>query len=137
VEYVQDKQSVQIISRIFIDDLEKALRQNYDENITLDENNEQDLINNYIEKYINANVVVFINGESTELEFIGKEYDGDIMRFYIEIPEVQKINAFNVSNIMLFDVCPDQQNIMKTKIYGKHKSVILTKKDTSALLKFN
>jgi len=137
VEYVQDKQSVQIISRIFIDDLEKALRHNYDENITLDEDNEEDAINGYIEKYINDNLVISINGQTNALDFIGKEYDGDIMRFYVEIPGIQKVNSFKVSNRTLFDVCTDQQNIVKTKIYGKQKSVILTKENTSALLNFN
>ena len=137
VEYVQKKQSVQIISRIFIDDLEKALRHNYDENITLGEDNEADSITGYIENYITKNLVVSINGKDAELQFIGKEYDGDIMRFYVEITDIQNVSSFEVSNKTLFDVCEDQQNIVKTKINGKQKSMILTKENTTALLNFN
>ncbi|MCL5129847.1 DUF6702 family protein [Algibacter sp. L4_22] len=137
IEFVKEKQSVQIISRVFIDDLEKALRHNYDENITLDENKEADSINGYMEEYVNNNLVISINKEPAQLQFVGKEYDGDIVRFYLEIIDVEEVKDFDVSNKMLFDVCTDQQNIVKTKINAKQKSIILTKKNDSALLNFN
>ena len=137
VEYVKDKKAVQVISRVFIDDLENALRHNYDENITLDENNDSEAINTYLKKYINTNLKVSINKQSAKLQFVGKEYDGDIVRFYLEASEIQYINSIEVSNKMLFSVCPDQQNIVKTKINSKQKSFILTHKNNSALLNFN
>ncbi|MEL0653265.1 DUF6702 family protein [Algibacter sp. TI.3.09] len=137
VEYVKDKKAVQIISRVFIDDLENALRHNYDENITLDENKDSEAVNTYLEKYINTNLKVSINKQPATLQFVGKEYDGDIVRFYLEVTEIQSINSVEVSNEMLFAVCPDQQNIVKTKINSKQKSFILTHKNNSALLNFN
>lgn len=137
VEYVKDKKSVQIISRVFIDDLEKALRHNYDENITLDENNDTEVTNAYLEKYINTNLKVSINKQPATLQFVGKEYDGDIVRFYLEVVGIQSVKSLEVSNEMLFAVCPDQQNIVKTKINSKQKSFILTTKNNSALLNFN
>jgi hypothetical protein len=137
VEYVKDKKSVQIISRVFIDDLEKALRHNYDENITLDENNDTEVTNAYLEKYINTNLKVSINKQPATLQFVGKEYDGDIVRFYLEVIGIQNVKSLEVSNEMLFAVCPDQQNIVKTKINSKQKSFILTTKNNSALLNFN
>ena len=52
IEYVKEKQSVQIISRIFIDDFEKLLRKRYDESITLDNGQDEKLIDSYIKKYL-------------------------------------------------------------------------------------
>ncbi|WP_159018138.1 DUF6702 family protein [Algibacter sp. L3A6] len=137
VEYVKDKKSVQIISRVFIDDLEKALRHSYDENITLDENNDTEATNAYLEKYINTNLKLSINKQPATLQFVGKEYDGDIVRFYLEVVGIQNVKSLEVFNEMLFAVCPDQQNIVKTKINSKQKSFILTTKNNSALLNFN
>lgn len=137
IEYVKKKKSIQIISRLFIDDLENALRHNYDENITLDENNEASNIDSYVEKYINKNMVIAINNSPVQFQYIGKEYDGDIVRCYVEVVGVESVMFFFVSNKMLFDVCSDQQNIVKTKINSKQKSLILTNKKDSALLKFN
>ena len=137
VEFVKDKKSVQIISRVFIDDLENALRYDYDKTITLDEANEAESVNGYLEKYINTNLKVSINKRPVPFQFVGKEYDGDIVRFYLEVIDIQSIDSFEVSNKLLFDVCPDQQNIVKTKINSKQKSFILTNKNSSALLNFN
>lgn len=137
INYIQDKQSVQIISRIFIDDMEHVLRERYDESITLAGDNEPKEVNTYIDNYFNERFVIKINGESQPIVFIGKEYDGDIMRCYLEVEHVNNIQTFEVSNKVLFDFFEDQQNIVKTKIYSNQKSVILTKQSASAMLKFN
>ena len=136
IEFVKDKQSVQIISRVFIDDLENALRVSYDKNITLTEEADPELVNGYIEQYINDNLKIQINNTLAPLTFIGKEYDGDIIRFYLEITNIQNIASFKVSSKMLFDVSEDQQNIIKTNINSKHKSTILTIENDTELLNY-
>ena len=137
INYIQDKQSVQIISRIFIDDMEHVLRERYDESITLTGDNETKKVNTYINNYLKERFVIKINGESHPVVFIGKEYDGDIMCCYLEVEHVNSIQTFEVSNKVLFDFFEDQQNIVKTKIYDNQKNLILTKQNASAMLKFN
>ena len=44
VNYVQEKQSLQITSRIFIDDFENLLRERYDDTIILAEKDEAEII---------------------------------------------------------------------------------------------
>ena len=62
IEYVSEKQSVQIITRIFIDDLEKLLKERFDNSIVLNSNTNEDQIDNYIEKYLYSRIVILING---------------------------------------------------------------------------
>ena len=64
IEYVQEKESVQIISRIFIDDFEKLLRERYDENITLGAKEELSTIDVYIERYLTEKLKIDINGQA-------------------------------------------------------------------------
>jgi hypothetical protein len=137
VNYVKEQQSVQIISRIFIDDFENLLRKRFDDNITLAGNDEPQISNTYIETYLKEKIKVKINNENTNIKFIGKEYDGDIMRCYLEIESVKNINSFEISNEVLFDLFEDQQNIVKTKINSKQKSVILSSNNKYVVLKFN
>ncbi|MDN3666309.1 DUF6702 family protein [Algibacter miyuki] len=137
VEFVKEKQSVQIISRLFIDDFETVLRNSYGENITLAGKNEPDSVNEYMFKYLKDNVLVSINKKKVYFKFIGKEYDGDIVRCYLEIENISDIKAFEISNKLLFDVFNEQQNIVKTKINSKQKSVILTEENNTALLYFD
>ncbi|MBP0904474.1 DUF6702 family protein [Mariniflexile gromovii] len=137
IEFVQNKQSVQIITRIFIDDFEKLLRTRYDESITLGGENEPSNANLYIERYLNEKIKIKINNKEVNFTFVGKEYDLDLVKCYLEIEGVKKIESFEISNEVLFDLFSDQQNIIKTKINSKQKSVILITQNRSALLKFN
>lgn len=136
VNYVKEKQSIQIISRVFIDDFENTLQKRFDENIILAEDNESKIINTYIETYIKENFTIKINNKASKLIFIGKEYEGDIMRFYLEVEDVNHVENFEISNKVLFDLLEDQQNIVKLKINAKQKSFIQTLKKPSSMLNF-
>ncbi|KAA5824155.1 peptidase E [Algibacter amylolyticus] len=137
VNYVKEKESLQIISRIFIDDFESVLRSNYDKNIILavkDEPKETDSLMNI---YLQSKLKIKINDKPVLFNFIGKAYDGDIVRCYLEVEHVKYIDVLSITNSILLDYQEDQQNIVKTKINSKTKSFILTSNNTSALLNFN
>lgn len=137
VDYVEKKQSVQIITRIFTDDFEKLLRERYDESITLAVKNEPEIVNLYIERYLNEKIKIKINNKDVYFSFIGKEYDVDLVKCYLEIEGVKKIESFEISNKVLFDIFGDQQNIIKTKINSKQKSAILISEKSTATFKYN
>ena len=137
VDFIEEKQSVQITTRIFIDDFERLLRERYDESITLAGKVEPKTTDIYIDKYLKERIKVKINNETVSLHFLGKEYDQDIMRCYLEIEGISSIKSFEITNRVLFDLFKEQQNIVKTKINSKQKSFILIPEKDSALLKFN
>jgi Domain of unknown function (DUF6702) len=137
VEYVKEKQSVQIIARVFIDDFEELLRKRYDENITLNVSKDESAIDTYIKKYLFAKIQIEINGDFKKLKFLGKEYEDDIMYCYLEITDIERIDSFKITNQLLFDVFEEQQNIVKTKINSKSKSFMLTPNNDSGVLNFN
>lgn len=137
IDFIENKQSVQITSRIFIDDMEKLLRDRYDEGITLSSKDEPKTVDLYIAQYLKEKLRIKINNEVSEIAFIGKAYDADIVRCYLEIEGVKHIETFEVSNRVLFDVFEDQQNIVKTNINEKQKSFIFYPQKDNAMLKFN
>ncbi|TBN05527.1 peptidase E [Hyunsoonleella flava] len=135
IEYVEEKASVQIISRIFIDDFENVLKERYDEDLTFD--GEDDLIDLYIKRYLGEKLRININGESKQLLFIGREVEMGIVKCYLEIENVASIDTFEVVNQTLFDLFSEQQNIIKLDINSKKKSFVLTKQNDKAVLNFN
>lgn len=137
IEYVKDKESVQIITRIFIDDFENLLRERYDESITLAGKDEPITVDMYMERYLGEKIKIKINNQEVYFSFIGKEYDIDIVRCFLEIEGVKKINSFEISNQVLFDLFEDQQNIIKTDINASKNSYILVSQDNTAVLNFN
>lgn len=137
INYIKEKQSVQITSRLFIDDFENVLKQNYDEDIVLVDEDNPEMIDDYMDKYLKTRLKLNVNNEVVTFNFIGKEYEGDIVKCYLEVENVKTITSFQVTNRVLFDLQKDQQNIVKTKINSVNKSVILTSDNPKALLKFN
>lgn len=137
VEYVEDKRSVQIISRIFLDDFESALRTRYNETFTFGGETETEELDTYIERYLRDKLAFKINGQKTNFVYIGKEYDIDIIKCYLEIEGVDHIDSLEITNKILFDLIQEQQNMVKTKINSRQKSFLLIPQKDTAVLKFN
>lgn len=136
IEYVDSKQSVQIITRVFLDDFEDVLQLRYDENLLLGPQSETNDANFYIERYLKTKMIIKINGEEQTVNYIGKEYDNDVVICYLEIEEIKNIKTFEIENTVLFDLYTEQQNIIRTKINLKNKSFILIKENDKGLLNF-
>ena len=137
IHYVKAEQSVQIITRIFIDDLERLMRDRFDASITLAGKNEPETVDVYLAKYLKEKIQIQINGEVATLKFIGKEYDNDVAVCYIEIPNVENISEFEIRNHVLFDVFEEQQNVVRLDINDKEKSFILIAENDIGLLKLD
>lgn len=136
VEYVKEKKSVQIISRVFTDDFEDVLRERYDETLFIDNENSEKT-DQYIERYLLEKFKIQINGKYQKPVFLGKKIDMEIVKCYLEIENVKDISSINISNQILFDLFSEQQNIIKLNINNKKKNFVLTKQKDKASLIFN
>jgi len=136
INYKSEAKAVQIIINVFMDDIELALNKEY--NIDLQLTTEKELKNNdiYFEKYLQNKLNFKVDGKAKNFNYLGKEYDGDLVFFYLEIENINDVNSIEVSNQLLLDYFPEQQNLIKSKVGKKNKSVLLTKDESSTLLKF-
>jgi hypothetical protein len=137
VEYAKEQQSLQIISQIFINDFEKLLRQRFDENITLETEDEPEIIEKYMQRYLADKLKINVNGAAVGFKFIGKEFKDDITYCYLEIENISEIKSIEVTNRVLFDVIPDQQNIVRLKLLNKNRSFLLLPDNDKCMLNFN
>lgn len=137
IQYAKEAQSLQIISQIFIDDFETLLRKRYDENIRLAPDNNPQTIEDYMKRYISDKLELKVNGTKVKFKFIGKEYKEDITYCYLEIEKVTNITSIEVTNRLLFDALPEQQNIVRLKLLNKNRSFLLLPENDSCMLNFN
>jgi len=137
VEYVKEKQSLQIITNVFVDDFERLLRERYDENITLSIPNELSTVEMYTKRYLNEKIQIHINGKLVTYNYLGKEYENDVIYFYLEVENVKEIKSFAIENLVLQDLFEEQENVIRTKINGKNKSFILRKGNNKGELNYN
>jgi len=137
IEYVKEKESIQIIAKIFTDDIEDALQQRYDSSISLGTKKETRANDADVEKYILSKLKINVNGKPVKLTYIGKEYDTDMLVAYIEVTNVPNLNTIEIENKMLFEMFQEQQNIIHLKTQASRKSLILDKDEPSGKLKIN
>ncbi len=137
IDYNKEEQSLQIISRVFIDDLEEVLRKRYDDTIRLEVDKETDGAEEYIQKYFNQKISFLINGKESSFTYLGKEYEDDLIIFYLEIENVNSFESLEISNQILMDLFEEQQNIVHVKKENNRKSLILEKRRDSGMLKFS
>ena len=135
IEYVEEKKAVQIILGVFIDDLEVTLNKDYDANLYLATEREIENIDEIYEAYLNKNFHVTLNEKSAPYIYIGKKYDDDIVRFYLEISNVETLGSIEIKNTSLLRDFEDQQNIIKINIGKLHKTFYLDNKNANCLLK--
>ena len=78
-----------------------------------------------------------VNGNDTQLIYIGKEYDIDILNMYFEIEDIDTLGSLEIENKILIDLFPEQQNIIHFSNEKNKKNLILDKNRPSGLLNFN
>jgi hypothetical protein len=136
IEFKKESKSIQIIINVFMDDIEAALNKN--NNIDLQLATKKELKNNnlYFEKYLRSKLQFKIDTIAKDFKYIGKEYDGDLVYFYLEIENIFKISTIEISNKILLQHFPKQQNLIKTKVGKKNKSVLLSKDKYNEVLTY-
>lgn len=134
IKFSDKNKSLQVITRIFIDDLEKTLNENYNIESKLSTKNEMKNADEYINKYLTEKFSISINGEKKAFEFIGKEYNDNEAIIYFEFKKTKNIKTITIYNRALTETFDNQQNVIKLKIGNTKKSYILTKDDDTATL---
>jgi hypothetical protein len=126
IDYVQNKKRIEITSRIFIDDLEKALTKKYQKKPNITSSNELPEAEEWIKTYVKEKIKISINKKPQVIEYLAKEVEGDVLIIYTKIAISKKINTFEFYNSLLTETFQDQQNIVHTNINSNKKSFLLT-----------
>lgn len=136
IEYVEEQKSIQITLGMFIDDFEVTLNKTNDTILNLATKDEVKNIDKYYKSYLNKHFKIIVNNKLQAYNYIGKEYDGDLVRFYLEIMNIEHINSIEVINNCLFEEFEDQENIIKIRANSTNKTFYLNRKNDKGLLKF-
>lgn len=136
IEYKSDAQSIQIILNVFIDDMETAINDIHEVDLQLDTKKELKESDTYFKEYLINNLHFKADNKALTFNYLGKEYEGDNIFFYLEIESVENLKTLEITSTILVEHFPKQQNLIKAKANDINRSRLLTKKNDKALLKF-
>jgi len=128
--------TLEITHRIFIDDLEAAIEQQYHIKSYLASNKEIPGAEKYIRAYVEQKFILYVDGKPVKLQIIGTEYETDAVWVYVEASQVPQAKNFRVVNKILLDLYEDQTNIVSFKANSQKKSLRLGKDNESGDVAF-
>ncbi len=132
LEYNAEERLVEITVQTFADDIEAALGKRNGGTVRLDSTAKTNaLLLDYF-----RNVVELRNGDTElELEWIGMELKGHSVWFYLQARMPDVPSRMTLSNRLLFDLFPDQVNIVNVFKDRKREGLVFKRGDAAKALR--
>lgn len=85
-----------------------------------------------VERYVNRNFGVAVNGANKNITITGSQVNGDAVWVYFEVSGVEQISNLRIRNSVLLEVYPKQFNVVNIAYKGKQKTMNFSRgKDTT------
>ena len=134
INYNEKTHKLEISTKLFADDLEKALSQNYNQKTDLF--NELTKASPWIAQYLKENFSIRVNNKNVELNFVGADKEDDAIWIYLESEKLRKLKALEVTNTNLQELYPSQKNLIKITVKGETESLKLTNEKPKGKVEF-
>ncbi|MEA1875047.1 MAG: DUF6702 family protein [Bacteroidota bacterium] len=128
VEYDADNQEILIASRIFFDDMELSIKEQFNVDLNIGSENQHPETEQYIETWFIHNFKISINEKTippNNIQLVKTERGEIAMRVFFSIITKQP-SSIRIENNILTDLYADQSNLVILNISGKQQSFSLT-----------
>ena len=122
IEHNAKEAAIEISARTFTDDLEKMIQKEFKVKLDLNQANQKEQANLYINQYMQKKLALNSNGVQYKMEFVGYEIQKESVWSYFEIKQVKQVKQLNVFCEILFGIDPGQINILHVTVGGQRKS---------------
>lgn len=118
---------LEIMMRVFIDDLETTLSQDLNAP-SLDLINPKGFnIDQVMKDYLKVHFKIMLDNKPQIMNYLGHELEGEAFIFYIEVSPVKKWKTIRVMNDIIIEKYNDQSNLVHVTVFETVKSLRLTK----------
>lgn len=127
IEMDDEEKRLEIMMRVFMDDLEVTLREEF-KNLDLDIENPKGLsVDQMMSDYLKVHFKVVLDGKQQTTSYLGHEQEGQAFIFYIEVSKVKKWKTIQVMNDIIMETYHDQSNLVHVTVNETVKSLRLTR----------
>ena len=137
IEFDEKERELEVVIRIFWDDLERAIRDERKEpDLNLLERTGSTTTDQLISAYLQPRFRVALNGKQQQVKYLGHEVDGEAIVAYIQILNVKRFSAIEVGNTVLTELYEDQSNLVHVTVGENVKSLRLMRDNPTGKLIF-
>lgn len=134
IRWVPSKGEIQMTSRFFLDDLEALMKREVP-SVVFSPDSDPEQIDQFIKEFYIKNIAVSIDDAPQDIDYIGREYQEDLLVIYAQIPTHKSIfSSLTVQCSFLTNLFSDQQNIVHIITPKNKKSVLLNQSRTAITL---
>lgn len=116
IKHNQESKTLEISSKIFSDDLERAIFNDSKVKLDIAQPNDKVQASNLVALYLKKHLSISVNGKPQTLKSIGYEVIDDAVWCYLETEKVNTVKKIEIKNDILLALHPQQINIINLKI---------------------
>ena len=137
IEHDAKEKRLEIVMRIFIDDLELAIKNGMnDPYLDITAPGEGYSTDGLIKNYISDKFKINVNGKEEVVEYVGHEVELPVIYLYAKVEKVRKLKTIRILNNMIMETYDDQTNLVHVEVDNNTKSLKLTEKNKEDRLSF-
>ena len=137
IEINSKENNLEIVFKIFRDDLEDGIKNNLGKNVSIDTQSKVKLNSKIIQEYLNTVTSIKINDKKNELFFSDFFLENERIKINAKISNDLLIDSIEIYNEILIDVYSNQKNVIFFNIYDQLNNDVLdrNKKKTVLIVK--
>ena len=128
IEFDEKEKSLEIMMRVFIDDLELSLGNKLNQpDLDLIEPKNGLTIDQMTGEYLKEHFKIYLDNKLQKTTYLGHERENEAFIFYIEVKNVKKWKTIQILNNIITETHEDQSNLVHVTVRDKVRSLRLTK----------
>lgn len=137
MNYNATDKNLEISCKIFADDLEKTLANNYKARVDLTTPADKNEANRLVKEYVKSHLLLKVDSKAVLLEFVGFEKENDAIWSYFEVKNLTTApKKIDVVNSILYEAYDKEINLMHITVNNNRKSTRLNYPDKEASFTF-
>jgi hypothetical protein len=136
VNYNKSAASLEISCKLFAEDAEAVLEQQYKTSLDLSQPQQQSKIDGLLADYVPRHLELRADKKGAKLHYVGFEQEAESLYCYFEVTSVPSVSTIDLRNSLLYDFTDKQINIMHVMVNGVRKSYKLNYPKTDASFSF-
>jgi hypothetical protein len=128
--------TLEISCKLFTDDFEKVLAQNYKTRVDLINPPDKAAMDTLVKKYISSHLSINADGKPGKLMYVGFERESEAVYGYMQVDGIASVKKIDITNKLMYDLFTDQVNLVHVIVGGNRKSTKLDYPESNAGFEF-
>jgi len=134
--YNDTNRNFEIAQKLFWDDLESVLSEEYDKKVNFLRPDNQEELDIMLEKYLLEHNTFYVNGKPVVLKYLGYEVEDEAAWFYFQSGKVGSPKEVGMKNTVFIKQFDTQQHVVNLYVGKKPKTLMLDRRKDSGKVVF-